>query len=142
MKFILIGVILFMFNCAGTRPTNLGLTNGTLIPCPESPNCVHSQIDKSDSHFIEPIKYNKDLKEAIGDLKTVISKMPRTSLIIEKESYLYFEFTSKLMGYVDDVEFYFDDLNKTIHVRSASRLGKSDFSVNRKRIESIRSELK
>ena len=142
MKFILIGVILFMFNCAGTRPTNLGLTNGTLIPCPESPNCVNSQIDKSDSHFIEPIKYTKDLKSAIGDLKTVISKMPKTNLVVEKESYLYFEFTSKLMGYVDDVEFYFDDLNKTIHVRSASRLGKSDLGVNRKRIESIRSELK
>ncbi len=142
MKFIFIGVILFMFNCAGTRPSNLGATNGKLISCPDSPNCVNSQMDKMDSHFIEPLKYSKDLKEATGDLKTLISKIPKTNLIVEKEAYLYFEFTSKLMGYVDDVEFYFDDLNKTIHVRSASRLGKSDLGVNRKRIESIRSELK
>ncbi len=49
------------------------------------------------------------------------------------------EFKSQLMGYVDDVEFYFD--GKAIQVRSASRLGKSDLGVNRKRIEDIRAKL-
>jgi uncharacterized protein (DUF1499 family) len=131
-----------MFNCAGTRPENIGLQNGKLIPCPESPNCVHSQMDKSDSHYMEAIKYSKDLKEAVSDLRSVIQKMPRTNLVLEKEAYFHFEFTSKLMGYVDDVEFYFDDLNKNIHFRSASRLGKSDLGVNRKRIESIKQDLK
>ena len=45
------------------------------------------------------------------------------------------------MGFVDDVEFYFDDMSKTVHIRSASRLGKGDLNVNRKRMESIREQL-
>jgi uncharacterized protein (DUF1499 family) len=39
---------------------------------------------------------------------------------------------------VDDVHFLFDDAAKEIHFRSASRLGRSDFGVNRKRMEEIR----
>jgi len=45
------------------------------------------------------------------------------------------------MGFVDDVEFHKDDINQVIHVRSASRLGKSDLGVNRKRVEEIRQQL-
>jgi uncharacterized protein (DUF1499 family) len=45
------------------------------------------------------------------------------------------------MGFVDDVEFLLDDTAKVIHVRSASRLGKSDLGVNRQRIETIRAKL-
>jgi uncharacterized protein (DUF1499 family) len=43
------------------------------------------------------------------------------------------------MRYVDDVEFFYDDKAGVIHVRSASRLGRRDFGVNRKRIEELRS---
>jgi uncharacterized protein (DUF1499 family) len=64
--------------------------------------------------------------------------MERTNIITETDNYLYAEFTSKLMGFVDDVEFLLDDSAKVIHVRSASRLGQSDLGVNRKRIEAIR----
>ncbi|MDA7848031.1 DUF1499 domain-containing protein, partial [Sulfurospirillum sp.] len=55
------------------------------------------------------------------------------------------EFSSKLFGFVDDVEFYFpvtQSNTTTIHMRSASRLGRSDFGVNRKRIEKIKSRFK
>jgi len=37
------------------------------------------------------------------------------------------------------VEFLLDDGSKTIHVRSASRVGYSDLGVNRRRVEAIRS---
>ena len=67
--------------------------------------------------------------------------MPRTNIIKETNNYLYAEFASKLMGFVDDVEFYLDDNSKTIQVRSASRLGESDLGVNRQRIEGIRTLL-
>jgi uncharacterized protein (DUF1499 family) len=43
-----------------------------------------------------------------------------------------------LLRFVDDVEFLFDDEAKTIHFRSASRTGRSDFGVNRRRMEDIR----
>jgi uncharacterized protein (DUF1499 family) len=77
----------------------------------------------------------------MADLKTVIQNQERTKIITETENYLYAEFTSKLMGFVDDVEFLLDDSAKVIHVRSASRLGKSDLGVNRQRIETIRAKL-
>ena len=77
----------------------------------------------------------------MADLKLVIKSIPRSIIIKETNNYLYVEFTSKLMGFVDDVEFYFDRDGKSIQVRSASRLGESDLGVNRQRIEEIRSLL-
>jgi uncharacterized protein (DUF1499 family) len=67
--------------------------------------------------------------------------MEGSTIIEENNSYLYAEFKSKLMGYVDDVEFYLDSNTNSVQVRSASRLGKSDLGVNRKRVEEIRSKL-
>ncbi len=64
--------------------------------------------------------------------------MPRIKLVEEEDSYLHYEFTSLLFRFVDDVEFLFEDATKTIHFRSASRVGYGDFGVNRKRMEEIR----
>ena len=76
----------------------------------------------------------------MAKLKTVIGDMEKTKIITETDNYLYTEFTSKLMGFVDDVEFLLDDNSKVIQVRSASRLGESDLGVNRQRIETIRTK--
>ncbi|MDJ1178928.1 DUF1499 domain-containing protein [Roseofilum sp. BLCC_M91] len=128
-----------MLSFSGKRPTNLGVKEGKLAPCPSSPNCVCSQGSTTDTeHYIQPFSYSGTPSEAIEKLKSIIQGMPRTAIITESENYLYAEFTSKLMGYVDDVEFYLDQNAQTIHVRSASRLGQSDLGVNRKRIEEIR----
>jgi uncharacterized protein (DUF1499 family) len=124
-----------MFNFAGTRPNNLGVKDGKLAVCPGSPNCVNSQSQDAQSQ-IEPLR-----AMAIADLKKIIESMERVTIIQETDNYLYAEFKSKLMGYVDDVEFYLDPGENVIHVRSASRLGKSDLGVNRKRIEEIRAKL-
>ncbi|MEO0685483.1 MAG: DUF1499 domain-containing protein [Cyanobacteria bacterium J06649_11] len=126
---------------SGTRPDNLGVNNGKLAACPNSPNCVSSQSPSSDStHFIEPLKYTSTVEKALTDLKSVIQSENRTTIINESSDYLYAEFKSALMGYVDDVEFYLDSSSNTIHVRSASRLGQSDLGVNRKRVETIRTK--
>lgn len=125
---------------AGKRPTTLGVHNGRLAPCPKTPNCVSSQ--SSDGvHKIEPLTYTSSAVEAIANLKTVIQNMERTKIITETSNYLYAEFTSAIMRFVDDVEFYLDEREKVIHVRSASRLGQSDLGVNRKRVEAIRAKL-
>lgn len=125
-----------MFNFSGQRPTNLGVKEGKLAACPGSPNCVNSQGSNPQSK-IDPLP-----PIAIADLKKVIQSMERTTIVEEKANYLYAEFKSKLMGYVDDVEFYLDPNANVVHVRSASRLGKSDLGVNRKRIDEIREKLK
>ena len=77
----------------------------------------------------------------MAKLKGAIESLGKTKIITATDNYLYAEFTSALMGFVDDVEFLVDDGAKVIQVRSASRLGESDLGVNRKRIETIRTQL-
>jgi uncharacterized protein (DUF1499 family) len=125
---------------AGKRPNNLGVSSGKLAPCPSSPNCVSSQSSDA-SHSIAPLTYSSNPEQAIAKLKSVIESLPRTKIITESKDYLYAEFKSALMGFVDDVEFYLDRKANVIQVRSASRLGQSDLGVNRKRIETIRTKL-
>jgi uncharacterized protein (DUF1499 family) len=125
-----------MFNFSGTKPTNLGVKDGKLTACPGTPNCVNSQGQNAQSK-IAPLP-----DVAIADLVKIVKGMERATIIEQTDSYLYVEFKSKLMGYVDDVEFYRDPNEEIVHVRSASRLGKSDLGVNRKRIEEIRAKLK
>lgn len=128
---------LFVIGCTGVRPANLGVKDGRLAPCPETPNCVSSQSTDKD-HAIAPLSYSSSTSGAMADLKKIIQQMKRTRIVTEADNYLYVEFTSALWRFVDDVEFSFDNASKTINVRSASRLGKSDLGVNRKRIEMIR----
>lgn len=126
---------------AGKRPDNIGIqTSGQLAPCPSTPNCVNSKSQDA-THKIEPLSYSSTPTQAMAELKSAIQSMERTTMITETENYIYAEFKSKLMGFVDDVEFLLAPEAKVIHVRSASRLGESDLGVNRKRIETIRAKL-
>ncbi|MBW4455658.1 MAG: DUF1499 domain-containing protein [Nostoc indistinguendum CM1-VF10] len=125
---------------AGRRPNNLGISNGKLAPCPNSPNCVSSQSTDA-THKIAPLTFTSTPEEAIANLKEIIQSLPRTRIISESQDYLYAEFKSALLGFVDDVEFYLDRNVNVIQVRSASRLGQSDLGVNRQRIETIRGKL-
>lgn len=121
-----------MFNWR--RPDNLGVKDGRLAPCRRSPNCVSSQANPADrEHYIAPIRVQGD---AMAAVRRAVQAMPRTKIIREEPDYLYAEFRTKLLRYVDDVEFWFD--GTAIQVRSASRLGRRDFGVNRKRIEALR----
>ncbi|MDZ8027684.1 MAG: DUF1499 domain-containing protein [Nostoc sp. SerVER01] len=124
---------------AGKRPNNLGVSNGKLAPCPNSPNCVSSQ-SADVLHQIAPLTFTSTPEEAITNLKQIIESFPRTKIITESQDYLYAEFKSALLGFVDDVEFYLDRNANVIQIRSASRLGQSDLGVNRKRIETIRTK--
>jgi uncharacterized protein (DUF1499 family) len=131
-----------MFKFSGKRPTNLGVTDGKLAAVPSSPNCVCSQAPSADAeHYVAPFPLTGSPRDAIETLKTIVQSMERVQVIQSDDRYLYAEFTTKLMGYVDDVEFYADGASGVIQVRSASRLGQSDLGLNRKRIEAIRAEL-
>ncbi len=124
---------------AGRRPAGLGARDGRLAPPKRTPNCVSSQADAGDrEHYIEPLRFNGPPASAWAALKAALRAMERVHVVVDERGYLYAEFTSRLMGYVDDVEFLMDEKAGAIHVRSASRLGRRDFGVNRKRVESIR----
>ncbi|ACB52289.1 hypothetical protein cce_2941 [Crocosphaera subtropica ATCC 51142] len=122
---------------AGRQPDNLGITHGKFHSCPNTPNCVNSQSTDAE-HSIQPLTYEGNNKEAIAQLKDIINQQERTEIISETDNYLYAQFTSHWMGFIDDVEFYVNENQGVIDVRSASRLGESDLGVNRERIETIR----
>lgn len=137
---ILMGTLAFgaFWGCAGTSPNDLGVTSGQFKPCPDSPNCVNSQTTMEDeAHFIPPLTYKGQTQDAFNAILSAVQSMDGSRIVTKEQEYLRVEFTSSLMGFVDDVEFYFPK-ESIIHVRSASRKGYSDFGVNRKRIEQIR----
>lgn len=129
-----------IFHFEGQIPNNLGVVEGKLVDCPPSPNCVVSQ-DTDSSHYIEPLTYSSmklDKNQAYDTLLKILSVVPDTKIVEQKDNYIRTESRSKIMGFVDDAEFYFPEDKKVIEWRSASRLGESDLGVNRRRLEQIR----
>jgi uncharacterized protein (DUF1499 family) len=118
------------------RPTNLGVHDGKLAACAATPNCVCSQAD--DDHAIEPISFEGPPDDAWRRLHQVLADRPRTRIVREEGDYLHAECTSLLFRFTDDVEFLLDRQAGVIHFRSASRIGRSDLGVNRRRMEEIR----
>lgn len=134
----LLCVAVMIVGCSGNRPSLLGVNAGRLAACPDSANCVSSQ-STDPRHMIAPLRYEGAPEKARERLIEAVSGMKRARIVAAAERYLRAEFTSALFRFVDDVEFLLDDGTKTIHVRSASRVGNSDLGVNRKRVEKIRS---
>lgn len=124
-------------------PSGLGVRDGKLAPCPDSPNCVSSQADASDSaHYSPPITFSGDPARVRERLRQVLESRPRVTVLRDEPDYLYAEFRSRWFGFVDDVEFWIDPEAGLIHFRSASRVGYSDLGVNRSRMERIGDLLK
>ena len=112
----------------------------TLALCSESPNCVSSQAP-DDAHFVAPFKIVVPVKNAWETLQSLLKNQSRTKLINITENQLNAEVTSLVFRFVDDVQVILNAEEKLIHIRSASRTGYSDLGVNRKRVESFRTQL-
>lgn len=122
---------------AGIAVRAFGCQDGQLAPCPSRPNCVCSQ-STSTAHAIEPFDVPGTLVDSFQRLVQLLQAWPRTRLITQTHNYLHVEMRTRLLRFVDDVEFYWDTESAVIHVRSASRLGYSDLGTNRRRVEQIR----
>lgn len=132
-------LLLLIAGCKSTAPTTLGLTSdGSLRDCPKSPNCVCTQDGEDEKHAIGPIYYESTFEQAKGKVIETLNKMKGTELITDSANYLHVEFTTKILSFVDDVEFRFDDERKTLHFRSASRVGYGDMGANRRRMEEFK----
>ncbi len=127
---------------SGKRPANLGVKEGRLAACGRRLNCVSSQAEPGDAQrYVAPIPFKGSAVEAIAAARRAVETMRRSTVVRHEGNYLHAEFRSKLMGFVDDVEFVYDEKAGALHVRSASRLGRRDFEVNRKRVEALRSRI-
>ncbi|SDY35092.1 DUF1499 domain-containing protein [Nitrosomonas sp. Nm58] len=131
----------------GIAPADLGVHEGKLKPPAMTPNSVSSQATLYPDHpqlnyaSIEPLPLIGDAATTMARIRSIIEGMEGTEVITSDEYYLYVQFTTRIMKFVDDAEFWFDPVAHVIQVRSASRLGKSDLGMNRKRIEAIRAQL-
>ena len=147
-------LLLGTLGLSGTRPATLGVRDygggvASVALCPPSPNCVSSAEAKADTeHFLPAWRHGAaSREEAVAQLvEAVEASAPDgfapTVLRVEADSYVYAEYESPTFGFVDDVEFFFPpgDDNR-VEYRSASRLGQSDFGINRKRIQALRLSL-
>jgi uncharacterized protein (DUF1499 family) len=128
---------------AGQRPQSLGKisssgSNPTLQAVKTHLTNAVSSFATTKYHAIAPLPGGVKMW---AKLDKVVREMPGAKVIATEPDYLYAEFTTHLLGFVDDVEFLHDGAQQKIHVRSASRLGRKDFDVNRNRIELIRRRL-
>jgi uncharacterized protein (DUF1499 family) len=115
----------------------LGVKEGRLLPCGVKPNCKVSFYPEREDHFISPLESNLDLLS----INEKINKAQINFKLIKKdENYLYYQFESSLLGFVDDIEILV--MEGKIHFRSASRVGYSDLGANEQRINMLKELLK
>jgi uncharacterized protein (DUF1499 family) len=126
----------------GTRPDRLGLHEGRLHPVKKDAQNAVSSFSDAPYSQIKPINASKDPRATFGRLVEAVKASTGATVIKQDPNYLYAEFQTPLLKFVDDVEFLLDEGNGVIHVRSVSRLGRKDFGVNRKRIETLREAIR
>ncbi|MDY6918842.1 MAG: DUF1499 domain-containing protein [Pseudomonadota bacterium] len=123
-----------LWGCSAT-PVAKGVVDGGLADCPSTPNCISSNANDED-HRYPPLPYSGTPEQAISKLIQVIRDYPRTDIVKQDGPYLYATFTTAIMRFTDDVEFYIE--GDRIQVRSASRVGYSDLGKNRSRMNDLR----
>jgi uncharacterized protein (DUF1499 family) len=134
---IFVAIAFMLSNCNANRAVDADGKKGELAACPDRPNCVSSLSDDKE-HFIAPLTYEGSMAEADARLLSVLEQMKGVKIVSRTDTSIHAEFTSTVFGFVDDVDFRFDAADRRIDLRSASRVGYTDFGVNRKRIEEIR----
>ena len=135
LLFIAVVIYYFMLGVNSRSGQALGLIDGQLSKCPNTPNCVCSEEGNNGSHYIDPIVMSqRKVSDAANIITQVIHNMDG-DVKIENDNYLAATFSSTIFGFVDDFEIRIDSNKNIIHIRSASRTGRSDLGVNKKRIE-------
>jgi uncharacterized protein (DUF1499 family) len=112
-----------------------------LADCPDRPNCVSSNA-KNPRHTVAPMVLIGDTATGWAAVQAVITGLPRSAVVKATDQYLHVALKSRLFQFVDDLELKLDPQSDVISIRSASRVGYFDLGVNRRRVESLRKQLK
>jgi uncharacterized protein (DUF1499 family) len=124
----------------------LGVTAGRLAPPSTTDNSVGSQSlawpghPRAERAQIAPLAAPQGA-DTLARLARLLADWPGAKVLASSPGYLHVGFETRWLRFVDDAEFWFDPAQGVIQVRSASRLGRRDFGVNRERIEAIRRRL-
>lgn len=107
-------------------------------PCPDTPNCVSSLARERPDAQVLPLYYTGEMFIAQALLIDAIEEQPGAVVLVAQDGYIHAERRSGWLRFVNDMEFFFRDDVKEVHVRSAARLGYSDGGGNRRAVERIR----
>lgn len=119
---------------------SLGLEDGQLKTCGEKPNCISSSAEPGTKFYYPPIE--ADNIEVIWDnLNILLKDLGYSFEENSSDKYIHATAKTKIMGFVDDLEFLLSEDDSKIFVRSESRVGYSDMGKNRKRMDSIIKQL-
>lgn len=120
------------------RPVHLGVSHGRLAGCPPVNNCVCSQAEDI-AHYVEPLSSPEFGGFSLLErLASALRACENAEIVTLTDVYLHAECHSALLGFVDDLEFFWHAEEGVCHVRSASRLGMTDLGKNRARVEKLR----
>jgi uncharacterized protein (DUF1499 family) len=130
---------------SGNCPSDLGVKDGRLKPPSLTRNSVSSQAALHPNHAqlayaaIEPLPFKAGgAAQSLQALEQALGKLPGVTVVDRQADYLYAEAQTRWLKFVDDLEFWANPARQVIELRSASRLGREDFGVNRQRAEAIR----
>ena len=130
---------------AGRMPADLGVTDGHLKPPSSTRNSVSSQADLHPDHpqlayaRIDPLPFKPGGAQAsMQALAQALAVLPGARVVRAEGSYLYAQARTPWLKFTDDMEFVANPSKGAIDLRSASRLGREDFGVNRQRMEALR----
>lgn len=113
---------------------------GNLAPCPETENCVCSEYPEDRVHYIKPIDLSATPQITdLDQLVPIITDMGGEIVVLEQD-YLSAIFKSRVFGFTDDFELRLDQADRLLHLRSASRVGRSDLGANKSRVDAFRKE--
>ena len=117
-------LVLALFHLIGPVPEDLGMQGGHLSPCPGPAHGARVDWAVTDSGA------------ALESLTTLIESTPNAEVISRQEDYLHATFSSRIFGFIDDLELYASAPNQ-LEARSISRLGDSDLGVNARRLQTL-----
>ncbi len=131
-------VVLARKSRSGTNP---GLADGQLRPCADKGNCVCSEYPDRDTASIQPVKLSASNLQVEPETLATLLINDGAKIVEQSDNYVAATYASKFFGFVDDVEFRIDHNDGVIHIRSASRVGRSDLGANRSRVERLRGKI-
>ena len=135
--FVLASTVI-LFGCSNADTDNVLLPDRSMQPCREKPNCV-STVDKREEYHLADFVLSETGQRNWHLITRQALSLPGASLGYQSDDYIRVECRSRVFKFVDDFEV--RRLGQQLMVRSESRVGYSDFGVNRKRAELFRSKL-
>ncbi len=133
-KRYILAMVILLIGCSQSRAMKKPTPE---LLCSSKPNCVSTQEIRKD-YSIPPFQLISP-DTSLDDIERIALTLPRTSTVQKTENSLHLEAKSLILRFVDDL--HITKQGNQLQVRSKSRVGYSDFGVNKSRTEALRQKL-